>query len=144
MRFKQFKFGTYLNEDVAALASHDNDFQMALSSFAALCSNMELSDFFILSTFKAKLTAVNANEYKPVHLYWLLNIHFARNPPKNRRSNPFIGRINKSKNAKSCLYFPREHIEHIFQLIFRTDNVSHRDLEKLWYGLNMHIAYSKV
>ena len=45
MSFKQFKFGTYLNEDVAALASHDNDFQMALSSFAALCSNMELSDF---------------------------------------------------------------------------------------------------
>ena len=96
-----------------------------------------------MSTFKAKLTAVNANEYKPVHLYWLLNIHFARNPPKNRRSNPFIGRINKSKNAKSCLYFPREHIEHIFQLIFRTDNVSHRDLEKLWSGLNMHIQKCK-
>ena len=125
-------------EEVEELAQNDQQFQIAFKSFIALSTDLELKDFFILNTSKIKFLSMNVAAIQPENLYWLLHIHFNRYKPKNRRSNPFIGRISKSLNACRCLYFSREHIVGLFNSIFN-GNATHRQLLAIWSKLHSFV-----
>ena len=137
------KYVNNFTEEVEELAQNDQQFQIAFKSFIALSADLELKDFFILNTSKIKFLSMNVAAIQPENLYWLLHIHFNRYIPKNRRSNPFIGRISKSLNACRCLYFSREHIVGLFNSIFN-GNATHRQLLAIWTKLHSFVRNCKT